>query len=96
MNKLWFIKNIFFVYKKLWYDIYMIEEVIKKDIDFVDDSYKDLLKKVTSKDEYSLIILPFSRICVHTCYIYQIIKSIFNFICIFNIWEICFDFYILL
>ena len=28
----------------------MIEEVIKKDIDFVDDSYKDLLKKVTSKE----------------------------------------------
>ena len=57
MNKLWFLKNILFVYKKLWYDIYMIEEVIKKDIDFVDDSYKDLLKKVTSKVMWT----PFGR-----------------------------------
>lgn len=39
----------------------MIEEVIKKDIDFVDDSYKDLLKKVTSKEEYSLIMLVYLK-----------------------------------
>ena len=39
----------------------MIEEVIKKDIDFVDDSYKDLLKKVTSKGEYSLIMLVYLK-----------------------------------
>ena len=39
----------------------MIEEVIKKDLDFVDDSYKDLLKKVTSKENYSLIMLVYLK-----------------------------------
>ena len=39
----------------------MIEEVIKKDLDFVDDSYKDLRKKVTSKENYSLIMLVYLK-----------------------------------
>ena len=39
----------------------MIEEVIKKDLDFVDDSYKDLLAKVTSKEDYCLIMLVYLK-----------------------------------